>query len=226
MTPVPTFNLTKSNPTFNLTKSTRYSKFKCGLSWKPKSNRHSVDLDLSALFYSSVRPHVFNLYYGNSKAMHLDGSIFHSGDDLTGSLHAERDNESITLDLTLLPDEYNSILVCATVFGGSLSSCKSCSVSIRTESGDKIVSIDLKDLKSSGVVLCSLDQIDGHWEVRRVSVPFDFRTTAHLSSRFSREEILKGQAMKTGSSGSGSSTDSSTDSTGFFGFFSRLFGGD
>ncbi|MTD14757.1 stress protein [Nakamurella sp. YIM 132087] len=83
------------------------------LGWDPINGRGSIDLDASAV-----------LYQGTSKVdivafTHLrsdDGSITHSGDNLTG--HGEGDDEIISVDLDRVPAQVSSVGFVVTSFQG------------------------------------------------------------------------------------------------------------
>ncbi len=64
--------------------------------------KEAVDLDASCALFDENKQHVDTVYFGSLKSK--DGSIKHSGDDLTGDLGGDDglDNEIITVDFSLL----------------------------------------------------------------------------------------------------------------------------
>lgn len=94
-----------------------------GLGWKsaaPKGflarlTTRAVDLDASAVLFCGAQP-ADVVYF-----QHLtsdDGSVHHSGDDLTGGAGDGAENEWITVDLKRVPAHIDRIVFAATSFGG------------------------------------------------------------------------------------------------------------
>lgn len=97
-------NLEKSN-------GTKLQNICVGINWgaiEKKSmfglskTKEAVDLDASCALYNDAKQVQEIIYFGNLKSK--DGSIKHSGDDLTGDMGGDDglDNEIITLDFTKL----------------------------------------------------------------------------------------------------------------------------
>lgn len=70
--------------------------------WFGGVSKEAVDLDASCALYDSSKNAIDVVYFGNLKSK--DGSIKHSGDDLTGDMDGDDglDNEIITLDFSRL----------------------------------------------------------------------------------------------------------------------------
>lgn len=66
------------------------------------STPESVDLDASLLIYDKNKNLIDSVYFGHK--MSRDGAILHSGDDLTGTVgdEKENDNETISIDLSAI----------------------------------------------------------------------------------------------------------------------------
>lgn len=66
------------------------------------STKEAVDLDASCALYNDSKQLLEVIYYGNLKSK--NGTVSHSGDDLTGDVSGDDglDNEVITLDLSKL----------------------------------------------------------------------------------------------------------------------------
>jgi tellurium resistance protein TerD len=86
-----------------------------GLGWDPRATDGAVfDLDGSAFMLKSdgkVRADTDFIFYNNLKS--TDGSLTHSGDNLTGQ--GEGDDERITVDLAKVPPEIDKISVAVTI---------------------------------------------------------------------------------------------------------------
>lgn len=70
--------------------------------WLGGVSKEAVDLDASCALYDDSKKVIDVVYFGNLKSK--DGSIKHSGDDLTGDMDGDDglDNEVITVDFTKL----------------------------------------------------------------------------------------------------------------------------
>jgi tellurium resistance protein TerD len=100
-------NLSKEAP--GLTKMT------VGLGWDTRSTDGAAfDLDGAVFLLDAqgkVRSDADFVFYNNLKS--VDGSVVHSGDNLTGA--GEGDDESVTIDLAKVPAEVDKIAVCVTI---------------------------------------------------------------------------------------------------------------
>lgn len=100
-------NLSKEAP--NLTKVI------IGLGWDPRSSDGAAfDLDGSAFMLKSdakVRADNDFIFYNNLKSS--DGSVVHNGDNTTGQ--GEGDDETVTVDLTRVPQDVDKISFCVTI---------------------------------------------------------------------------------------------------------------
>lgn len=74
----------------------------------------SVDLDASCLMLDSNKKIVDTIWFGQLKSK--DGSVVHSGDNLTGA--GEGDDEMINVDLTRLPSNVNHLVFVISSFRG------------------------------------------------------------------------------------------------------------
>ncbi|MDR0549140.1 MAG: TerD family protein [Deltaproteobacteria bacterium] len=70
-----------------------------GLGWDPVKAGKSIDLDASCVLFDEDKKPVDLVYFGSLKSK--DGSITHTGDNLTGE--GEGDDEQIIVDLTRVP---------------------------------------------------------------------------------------------------------------------------
>jgi tellurium resistance protein TerD len=94
------------------------SKVIVGLGWDPRvTDGATFDLDGSAFLLRAdgkVRSDSDFVFYNNLKSP--DGSVTHSGDNLTGQ--GEGDDERISVELPRVPAEIEKIAVCVTIHEG------------------------------------------------------------------------------------------------------------
>ena len=100
-------NLSKEAPTLK--------KLVVGLGWDPRATDGAAfDLDGSAFLLKAdgkVRSDADFIFYNNLKS--TDGSVTHMGDNTSGS--GAGDDEKITIDLALVPDDVEKITVGVTI---------------------------------------------------------------------------------------------------------------
>ncbi len=91
------------------------SKMVVGLGWDTRSTDGAAfDLDGAVFLLNNsgkVRSDADFVFYNNLKS--TDGSIVHSGDNLTGA--GDGDDETVTIDLTKVPADVDKIAVCVTI---------------------------------------------------------------------------------------------------------------
>jgi len=82
------------------------------------SSKEAVDLDASCALYSENKQLLEVVYFGNLKSK--NGSVKHSGDDLTGDMGGDDglDNEIITLDFSQLDANVNYVAFVLNSFRG------------------------------------------------------------------------------------------------------------
>lgn len=74
----------------------------------------SIDLDVSVITFDANKKQLDNVYFGQLRSR--DGSIVHSGDNLTGA--GEGDDEVIHVDLSQVPSNVQSIVFTISSFRG------------------------------------------------------------------------------------------------------------
>ncbi|MDM1292528.1 MULTISPECIES: TerD family protein [Acinetobacter] len=74
----------------------------------------SIDLDASVIMFDDNKQYVDNVYFGQLKSR--DGSVVHSGDNLTGE--GDGDDEVIKVDLTRVPANVSSLVFTISSFRG------------------------------------------------------------------------------------------------------------
>lgn len=100
-------NLSKEAPTM--------TKMVIGLGWDVRATDGAAfDLDASAFLLGSsgkVRSDADFVFYNQAKS--VDGSVEHTGDNLTGS--GDGDDEQIIVDLSSVPADVEKIAICVTI---------------------------------------------------------------------------------------------------------------
>lgn len=91
------------------------TKMVVGLGWDARSTDGAAfDLDGAVFLLNAsgkVRSDADFVFYNNLKSS--DGSIVHSGDNTTGA--GEGDDETVTIDLSMVPADIDKIAVCVTI---------------------------------------------------------------------------------------------------------------
>lgn len=99
------------------------SKIRLGLGWDAVSSGGGffgfggggeIDLDASAILFDASGREVDVVYYGQLKSR--DGSIRHSGDNLTGA--GDGDDEQIVVDLTSIPSNVQTVVFTINSYSG------------------------------------------------------------------------------------------------------------
>ncbi|MER5492762.1 TerD family protein [Streptomyces sp. NPDC002490] len=157
----------QKNQTVSLVKGGRplLSQVKMGLGWEPAYRGKDIDLDASVIAYGPQRNHLDSCYFG--KLSILNGSIKHSGDNLTGE--GAGDDEVIVVDLGRLPQEASGLVFTVNSFSGQKFTevAKAYCRLIDAASGEELVRFDLTSAQpQTGVMMCKLiRQYSGEWEM-------------------------------------------------------------
>ncbi|MDV5144811.1 TerD family protein [Streptomyces sp. SBC-4] len=174
-TPVPTgkINLDKGrvslqkNQTVSLVKGGKplLSQVKMGLGWEPAYRGKDIDLDASVIAYGPQRNHLDSCYFG--KLSILNGSIKHSGDNLTGE--GAGDDEVIVVDLGRLPADATGLVFTVNSFSGQKFTevAKAYCRLMDAATGEELVRFDLTTAEpQTGVMMAKLiKQFTGEWEM-------------------------------------------------------------
>ncbi|MFF8274587.1 TerD family protein [Streptomyces lateritius] len=173
--PVPTgkINLDKGrvslqkNQTVSLVKGGRplLSQVKMGLGWEPAYRGKDIDLDASVIAYGPQRNHLDSCYFG--KLSILNGSVKHSGDNLTGE--GAGDDEVIVVDLGRLPADATGLVFTVNSFSGQKFTevAKAYCRLMDAATGEELVRFDLTTAEpQTGVMMAKLiKQFSGEWEM-------------------------------------------------------------
>ncbi|MGW1980002.1 TerD family protein [Streptomyces sp. NPDC001889] len=157
----------QKNQTVSLVKGGRplLSQVRMGLGWEPAYRGKDIDLDASVIAYGPNRNHLDSCYFG--KLSILNGSVKHSGDNLTGE--GAGDDEAITVDLGRLPAEVTGLVFTVNSFTGQKFSevAKAYCRLLDAATGEELVRFDLTGAEpQTGVMMAKLiRQFSGEWEM-------------------------------------------------------------
>ncbi|MFD7546482.1 TerD family protein [Streptomyces sp. NPDC059578] len=157
----------QKNQTVSLVKGGRplLSQVKMGLGWEPAYRGKDIDLDASVIAYGPQRNHLDSCYFG--KLSILNGSVKHSGDNLTGD--GAGDDEVIVVDLGRLPQEATGLVFTVNSFSGQKFTevAKAYCRLMDAATGEELARFDLTSAQpQTGVLMCKLiRQYSGEWEM-------------------------------------------------------------
>ena len=101
-----------------------------------------------------------------------DGSVVHSGDNLTGE--GEGDDEVITVDLDRLPASVQTIVFVVSSFRGDTfdSIANAYARAVDAKTGQEIARYDISGGGShTGVIMAALSRKSGTWEIQAIGEP-------------------------------------------------------
>ncbi|CAM5483474.1 TerD family protein [Streptomyces narbonensis] len=157
----------QKNQTVSLVKGGQplLSQVKMGLGWEPAYRGKDIDLDASVIAYGPQRNHLDSCYFG--KLSILNGSIKHSGDNLTGE--GAGDDEVIVVDLGRLPADATGLVFTVNSFSGQKFTevAKAYCRLMDAATGEELVRFDLTTAEpQTGVMMAKLiKQFSGEWEM-------------------------------------------------------------
>jgi tellurium resistance protein TerZ len=169
----------------NLTKADGSSlqRIKMGLGWDTASGMFglggSIDLDASALMFDENKTLVENVYFGHLYSN--DGSIRHSGDNLTGA--GDGDDEVINVDLTTVPTRVTQIVFTINSYRGqTFDKVANCFARlVDTVSNNEIAIYKLAEKGShTGMIMAKLYRHNGTWKMSALGLPCTGKTSSEL----------------------------------------------
>jgi len=151
-----------------------------GLGWdvrKPKGllgmfggKSEDIDLDASCLTFDDGRRQIDQVWFQQLKSK--DGSIVHSGDNLTGA--GDGDDETISVDLSRLPAGVQSLVFTVSSFRGDTfdrienAYCRL----VDLTNGRELARFDLTGSGShTGQVMATLTRSGTQWSMKAIGVP-------------------------------------------------------
>ena len=90
------------------------SRIAMGLGWDPVKAGQSIDLDASCILFDAAKNIVDTVWFSQLKSR--DGSVQHSGDNLTGE--GDGDDETINVDLSRIPSNVTTLVFTINSFRG------------------------------------------------------------------------------------------------------------
>jgi len=143
------------------------------------SGSDSIDLDASAIVFDNRGNVVDTVWFRQLKSK--DGSIRHSGDNLTGE--GEGDDESIAIDLTRLPANVEHIVLTVNSFRGQTFDKVDNAYGrvFETNSNRELARFNISDSGAhTGLVLAVLSRDGGEWTFKAVGNRANGRTANDL----------------------------------------------
>lgn len=165
------------------------ARVRMGLGWDPVKSGllarlvgggGAIDLDASCLIYDSGRRLLDTVWFRQLRSR--DGSVSHSGDNLTGD--GEGDDETIRVDLDRLPAAATALVFTVNSFRGQTFDAVENAVCrlIDEASGREIARFDLREKgPHTGVIMAVLSKRDGAWTMVAVGKPAGGRTAEDLA---------------------------------------------
>ncbi len=199
-----TFNLSKDQPTFSLAKDSAIAKdMYLGLSWTC-----SADVDLSAALVSESGQIVDSISFRNKKRWLFNDSMYHFGDDMTGSDNkTDTDNEQIRIKLDKVPANVKYIYSVATVYSGRIEGAK---MSLRESSkGPATLSGQLGG-GSKGLILARLARDGDSWKVERIAATCNGSTISSSDVVNKIRAHVSGETLPESSSANATSSATTT----------------
>ncbi len=135
----------------------------------------SIDLDASVIMFDANKQFVDNVYFGQLKSR--DGSVVHSGDNLTGE--GDGDDEVINVDLTRVPSNVESLVFTISSFRGqtfenvSNAFCRLVDATNRTE----IAKYNLSQQGNyTALIIAKIYRHNGQWKMKAIGETCQGRT--------------------------------------------------
>jgi tellurium resistance protein TerD len=167
-------SLTKANPGL--------TKIVIGMGWNPrKTPGKKFDLDASGFMITAdgkVRDAKDMISYLEGFQTHASGAVLYSGDNKTGD--GEGDDETLTVDLTKVPEDIAKLVFTASIYAGRLRGQNFGQVDgayarlIDATSGEEKYKFDLTEdaSTSTAVILVRLYKHNGEWKFEGVGQGF------------------------------------------------------
>ncbi len=152
-----------------------------GLGWDAANGGGSIDLDASCAMYTETKELVDTIYFGKLKSN--DGSVKHSGDNLTGD--GDGDDEVINVDLTAVPSNIKSLVFTINSFQGQtfdkVNNCFARLVDAETKKEVCIFKLAEKG-SHTGMIMCKVYKHNNEWKISAMGTPCNGRTVQNIST--------------------------------------------
>lgn len=164
-----------------------------GLGWNPAKasggflgklfggGSKDIDLDASCLLFDAQNRLVDMVYFGQLSSR--DGSVCHSGDNLTGQ--GDGDDESISINLGQVSDNIQTIVVTVNSYRGqTFDQVETAFVRLMNQaSNQEVLRFSLNEKgTNTGVIMGVLSRKTGEWVFQAIGVPVSGRTGHDLAS--------------------------------------------
>lgn len=186
-------NLTKGQK-INLNKSdgTELRSVFMGLGWDANTGgflgygSSSIDLDASCALFDSNKTLVDTVSF--RQLVSRDGSIRHSGDNLTGE--GDGDDEIINVDLHRIPNNVDQIVFVVNSYRGqTFDKVKNCFCRlVETVTGSEVCVYKLNDRGSTntGLIMSKLYRHNGQWKMNALGIPCNGKTISDIATEIQR----------------------------------------
>lgn len=178
------------NQTVSLAKEApSLSRLHIGLGWDPIKKKgffgrltgssDSIDLDASVILVDSEKCVLDNVWFQQLKSK--DGSIVHSGDNLTGD--GDGDDEIVRVDLSKVPPEVAHLIITVNSYRGqTFDEVDNAFCRLVDEATNKeICKFELREKgRNSGFVMAVVSRDGSGWNVKALGVPSNGRTVHDL----------------------------------------------
>lgn len=156
------------------------TKVSMGLGWDTAKVGDSIDLDASCIMFDENKQPVDTVWFRQLHSQ--DGSIQHTGDNLTGD--GDGDDEVINVDLSRIPPHVKTLVFTVNSFTGltfdkvANAFCRLVDASNRQE----VAKLNLSDVKGShaGVIMAKLYRHNGEWKMHAIGENASGRTVLDL----------------------------------------------
>ncbi len=135
-----------------------------GLGWDITPGAGQVDLDASVATYDANKNLLETIYFGSKRSQ--NGSIQHSGDNLTGA--GDGDDEQISIDLSKVPDSVQTIFCTVTSYRAQkFTVVKNAYVRVVNTSGNaELCRYELSAGEPyTGIILARIYRHNGEWKI-------------------------------------------------------------
>lgn len=164
-----------------------------GLGWDPIKKKsgffgkllggggsEEIDLDASCLIFDANKNLLDTVWFRQLKSK--DGSIVHTGDNLTGD--GDGDDETINVNLAQLPANVTSLVFTVNSFRGQTFNEVDnafCRV-VDQATGNELARFELKEQGShTGVIMAVVKKVNGAWEMKAIGVPHNGQAAIQMA---------------------------------------------
>lgn len=159
-----------------------FTKVMMGLGWDPVKNgwfglggQSSIDLDASVLMLGENKQVIDTVSFQQLRSH--DGSIIHSGDNLTGD--GDGDDETISVDLSQIPANVSKLIFTINSYRGqTFDKVDNCFARLVDKTNNKeIFKYTLSDRGNhTGKIMCSVYRHNGGWKAAAIGSPANAST--------------------------------------------------